>query len=417
MAIVRDGLSVTQCRVWTAVACLLTVHLAGCGGSNSSASNSSVPVSPPTGSILQPTTIDLYPVTSAADGNRLFVMVTAVGSKPVNMPLAFDTGSSGITLYAPDIFPSSMVTSKGFVFAPGQTSLTYDGITVTNQAATRKYGSPTTGRSQTGNIGFAQVTFGDAAGQLVTDVMPVFLYYLITDNLTGQPQPPPNQRGWFGVDAAPGLVAAAGSTEPATGYPACALGTLGGCYVVSVLKYLHYASGLDGGFILKPATLQSCDITLAGSCAPGRVLTVGLDNSVETGFSMVNLNCPPTGYSGPGSINGYTVCQAGIPDTTVTVSGSANGVLAGTVLFDSGTPSVVLNAPTGAVFPTNVLAGASVMVVTPSGFTYDYTAGAGSDVTDTQVQSGSNVQSIVGIGYFTTNSFLIDYTTATEGWK
>ena len=59
MAIVRDGLSVTQRRVWTTVACLLTVHLAGCGGSNSSASNSSAPVTPPSGSILQPTTMDL----------------------------------------------------------------------------------------------------------------------------------------------------------------------------------------------------------------------------------------------------------------------------------------------------------------------------------------------------------------------
>src|SRR5579863_9043882 len=100
----------------------------------------------------------------------------------------------------------------------------------------------------------------------------------------------------------------------------------------------------------------------------------------------------------------------GIPDTTVTLSGAASGVLAGAVLFDSGTPSTVLNVPTGAAFPASAPPGSSVMVETPSGFTFSYTCGSGSKVTNTIVHPDSTDESIVGIGYFTTNSFFIDFT-------
>jgi hypothetical protein len=344
-------------------------------------------------------------------------MVTAVGTTTVGMPLAFDTGSAGITLYAPDIFPSSMVSSGGFAFAAGQTSISYNGITVTNQSGTRRYGSATTGRTQTGNIGYAAVTFGGSGSGLVTAVTPVFLYYLVTENSTGQPVPTPHQRGWFGVNDAPNLITVPGSTEPAAGYPACAPETSGSCYVVSVLKYLSYAAGVNAGFMLSPSPLQSCDIAMAGSCTPTQTLTIGLDDSVETGFSKLKLNCPPNNYLGPDNIDGYAVCQMGIPDTTVSVSGTASEVLTGTVLFDSGTPSMVLNVPTGAAFPAAVPSGSSVMVETASGFSFSYTAGSGSEVTNTIVQPNSTAESIIGIGYFTTNSFFIDFVSSTEGWK
>jgi hypothetical protein len=252
---------------------------------------------------------------------------------------------------------------------------------------------------------------------LVTQVMPVFLYYLITDNTTGQPVPTPEQRGWFGVNDAPALITITGSVEPATGYPACASATSGSCYVVSVFKYLQYAAGVNAGFIVSPAPLQSCDITVEGACVPAKMLTVGLNDSAETGFSTVKLNCPPGNYSGPDSIAGYPVCQAGIPNTTLTVSGTSSGMLAGTVLFDSGTPSMVLNVPAGTNFPASVPSGSSVTVQTPSGFTFSYTAGQDSDATNTVVQPNSAAQSIVGVGYFTTNSFFIDFTSGVEGWK
>jgi hypothetical protein len=310
-----------------------------------------------------------------------------------------------------------MVGANGFTFAPGQTSISYNGITVTNQSGTRKFGSSTTGKTQTGNIGYAQVTFGDDAGLQTTTLMPVFLYYLITDNATGQAVPVPHQRGWFGVNDAPNLITIAGSIEPVTGYPACASGTQGSCYVGSVLKSLSYGAGLDAGFLLNPAALQPCDISASGDCAPAPMLTVGLNDAVKSGFSTVNLNCPPSNYLGPDMIDGYAVCQMGIPNSTVTVSGSAGGALAGTVLFDSGTPGMVLNVPAGAVFPSGVPSGDMVLVQTPAGFTFSYRAGTASQVTDTLVQQNSTAESVIGIGYFTTNSFFIDFTAETEGWK
>jgi hypothetical protein len=401
--------------VYRLTAGIILMDLCGCGGSSSSAP-AGVPQST-LATIQQPTAANLYPATSSSDGNRLFIKVTAVGKTAVSMPLVFDTGSAGITLYALDIFPSNMVGTGGFTFASGQTSISYNGITVTNQSGTRKYGSAATGKTQTGNIGYAQVTFGDSSGEFVTAVMPVFLYYLITDNSTGQSVPVPHQRGWFGVNGAPNLITVTGSTEPATGYPACTSAISGSCYVVSILKYLSYASGVNAGFMVNPSPLQACEIATSGSCVPSQTLTIGLDDSVETGFSQAKLSCPPANYSGPGNIDGYAVCQMGIPDTMVTVSGTASGVLAGTVLFDSGTPSMVLNIPAGTAFPSTVPSGSSVMVETPSGFTFSYAAGAGIEVTNTIVQPNSTAESIIGIGYFTTNSFFIDFTSGTVGWK
>lgn len=163
-------------------AILFAAILDACGGS----SDSAPAVNVVSGAVEKPVVINLYPNRSATTVPRLVVMATSIGSTPVNMPLIFDTGSAGVTLYAPSIFPSSMVTSAGFIFPSGQTSITYNGISVTNQRGTRTYGS-TDPRAQNGNIGYAPVTFGDAQGQLMTEVMPLLLYYSVTDVRTGQP--------------------------------------------------------------------------------------------------------------------------------------------------------------------------------------------------------------------------------------
>jgi hypothetical protein len=103
-----------------------------------------------------------------------------------------------MTLYASEVFPPSIVTSSGFVFPEGQLTISYQGITVTKEQGIRKYGSPMLGRSETGNLGYATVTFGDSAGMLTTQEMPIFFYYQITDSFTGDSIPVPVQRGWFG---------------------------------------------------------------------------------------------------------------------------------------------------------------------------------------------------------------------------
>jgi len=388
--------------------------LTGCGGGSS-------PSAPPLATA--PATINLYPTQSSAAGSRLFVFVTAVGETPVNMPLGFDTGSAGITLYAPDIFPQSMVTSAGFAFAGAAASLSYGGITVLNQQGRRVYGTPALGRTEVGNIGYASVTFGDSSGALTTAVMPVFLYYQILDDATGTPVPVPPEHGWFGVHDGAGLIDE-GTPQAAEGFPACAPDTLGSCYVASVLKYLEFGAGLHAGFLLQPAALQACDITAAGSCRPAPILTVGLTSGSVAGFSVTQLACPPQEYAGPASIAGFAVCQPAIADTLITVGGTDPGVLSGdSVLFDTGTPYMILNVPAGSAFPVSVPENAPVTVATPAGFDYTFTAGppyGGAALTPLSVSvvlDAATTRSVVGVGFFTGHALFIDFTARTEGWQ
>ena len=394
------------------VSLLVAALLTACGGSSGSApAANSI-----NGAIEKSIVINLYPSQSDTSVARLIVMLSSVGSLAVSMPLVFDTGSAGVTLYAPSIFPSTMVSASGFVFPDGQTSITYSGITVTNQQGTRTYGS-TNLRAQNGNIGYAQLTFGDAEGQLTTAVMPVFLYYSITDVATGEALDVPSlQQGVFGVASTSGTIALPGSVEPAGGYPACGTDTSSTCWVVSVLKYLQYGATVNAGFMLTPAPIQSCDITTAGSCIPVPMLTVGLTTALETGFSTVSLPCPPNGYLGPASIAGYPVCQKTIDNTAIMVSGGAGGTITGGAVFDTGTANMQIATPAGSSFPSTVPVGSSVLVTTPSGFTYNYISTA-SDPLATPVNADFTGPSIIGIGYFTTNSFFIDFSSSSEGWK
>lgn len=144
------------------------LSLAGCGSSDSGEAASG---SPAASAVQAPTTLNLYP--SSTGEARLYVMVTAVGSAAMNLPLDFDTGSAGVTLNALSLFPASMVSSTGFVFPSGQTSMTYQGITVTTQQSIRAYGSGQTARDLNGNLGFATLTFGDSQGTLTTASMPI----------------------------------------------------------------------------------------------------------------------------------------------------------------------------------------------------------------------------------------------------
>jgi hypothetical protein len=146
-------------------------------------------------------------------------MVTSVGNVPVSMSLGFDTGSAGVTLYAQSIFPASMVSESGFVFPTGETSITYNGITVTNVQGTRDYGN-NNALVEYGNLGFATVTFGDSDGQVMTQVMPVFFFYATnyTAGTIGSGYVPPAWQGWFGVSSTNQPIIVAGAAAPAAGF-------------------------------------------------------------------------------------------------------------------------------------------------------------------------------------------------------
>ena len=286
---------------------LLMLLLTGCGGGGST--GISAPPNPGSGSA----TINLYP--SANDGRRIWLMVTQVGSltvdAPAGMPVGFDTGSAGLTSYAPDIFPADMLNAAGFVFPGGQSTLSYNGITVTQLQGERKYGGAT-GRPETGNLGFATITFGDSAGSLTTATLPVLFYFSITDTGTGAPVAVPVQRGWFGVNDAPNAIVVAGSVAPSGGFPVCDPSATTTCWTVSVLKYLTYGGGVHGGFLLAPSPLQDCSITASGSCSPAAILTVGITDAMKSSYQSESLVCPPAAnpYSGPATLEGYAVCQS-----------------------------------------------------------------------------------------------------------
>jgi len=86
------------------------------------------------------------------------------------------------------------------------------------------------------------------------------------------------------------------------------------------------------------------------------------------------------------------------------------------VLFDSGTPNMIFYNPPTNPFPTKVPSKTSVLVALPSGFTYSYTVTADGDTSTIVDPNANNDQTHIGIAYFTTNSFFIDFTSNTEGW-
>jgi hypothetical protein len=395
---------------------VLLAGLTACGGSSSSPTTTP---SPPasgdhTTTIDMPTAVNLYPHQSSTEQPIVTVLVTSVGTVGVRMPLGFDTGSAGVTLYAPSIFPSSLVTASGFVFPAGKTSLTYNGITVTNVQATRSYGT----LNQTvehGNLGFAPLTFEDSPGSITTETMPVFLFYSV-DYETGQGYEPPVWQGWFGVATTDGEIEVSGSVPPSGGYEACTPQSMETCYVVSALKYVDYGAQVTAGFMLSPTPdFPTCDITTPGDCPSRGMLTVGLNSSIEARFSTSPLTCPPNGYVGPAEIAGYPVCQKTIDNVSISASGQSVGMYTSGAIFDTGTAYVYLSTPSGSSFPSTVEPGSTVSLTTPSGFTYSYTAGQGT--ANTVVAPDADGNSIIGVQYFTTNAFLLDFTSSLVGWK
>jgi hypothetical protein len=186
--------------------------------------------------------------------------------------------------------------------------------------------------------------------------MPVFLFYSVVTT-QGTAYAPPRWQGWFGVASTNGSIEVAGATEPADGFAACEVQSTTTCYVVSGLKYLDYASGVDAGFALAPAPIETCDITTAGSCSGQPVLTVGLNAEIESGFSATALICPPTGYVGPADIAGYPVCQKNIPGVNVKTIGLEFAFqFTGDAFFDTGTPYFYFSTPPNEVFLSRVSA-------------------------------------------------------------
>jgi hypothetical protein len=106
----------------------------------------------------------------------------AVGSTNLALIMYFDTGSAGVTLNAELVFPPALVDAGGFKFN-GKDSINYQGITVINLTVQKVYGTNSKDTTiETGNIGFAMLTVGDANGSVKTQRMPVLFFYKTTRN-------------------------------------------------------------------------------------------------------------------------------------------------------------------------------------------------------------------------------------------
>lgn len=399
---------------WIVPIAVLTA-LSACDNAN----NPDTTASASSSTVSAPVTLNIYSVAATTENPaRLFINVSAVGGASVTLPLALDTGSAGVTLNALKIFPSDLVNATGFIFPPNQTSLQYQGITVTNQQGTRTYGG-STGKTEIGNIGYATVTIGDPGGTLTTNTIPVFLYYAVTNNSSDEQAAPQTQQGWFGINDSANLITIAGTNKPAAGYPACSSTSFGSCYVVSPLKYLTYASSLDAGFFLSPAPLQSCDILAEGSCSAVAALTVGLTSTAISGYHESQLTCPapPSDYSGPQQINGFNACDDFIEATTISAGAPTPGSFQTGVIFDTGTPYLAVNVPAGDTFPASIGAGTLITISLANDFTYSFTA-TGTGVDSVAVTAGTNSASVIGLGYFSSTAFfLTDYATSLQGFK
>jgi hypothetical protein len=387
-------------------------------------SDHSGPVAPV--QVQSPTKINLYATNTTVDP-RLFVYLTGLTDQPITIPVAVDTGSAGLTLDARRLgLPSSTLDETGFIFPDGQSSIMYGGMTITNVKASRSYGG-SGGRTETGNVAFAEVAFGDPDGILKTRMMPFLLYYQDIETDSQAAATPLPQAGWFGINSAGGVLTLPisdpnyiGTPVPPAGtnFPECATGTATPCEVGSVLDYLAYDPGVRAGFMLTLATLQDCDV-VAGTCQPQPILTVGLNDSIEQGFTLWNLTCPASGFPGPTPLAGYTSCGPSIPNTTLTISGSTPGILTGPAVFDSGTPYILARVIQTSEFPKTVAANEAATVMTSQGltYTYTYTTGGPGSIYDTVVTVTSSREILVGLPFFTTNSMFIDLEKGVEGWR
>src|SRR5260221_6165768 len=127
-------------------------------------------------------TLGLYELDSTINNTiykRIFIVATKVGTKTVNYPLVFDTGSAGMTMDANGILPASMITSSGIQVAGD--SVTVNGITVTTQQAVIAFGNTQAETQEFGNLAYTTVTIGDQNGKITTTRIPIFLYYKVVD--------------------------------------------------------------------------------------------------------------------------------------------------------------------------------------------------------------------------------------------
>lgn len=326
---------------------------------------------------ITPVTLGLYEYASGIN-KRIFLPVTLVGTKAVTYYTVFDTGSSGMTLDATDIIPASMITSSGFQFTGDSTVV--NGITITNTKGTISFGDQLSSTKEYGNLAYANITIGDAQGNLALKRVPFFLYYKITDE-TGA-QLPAHASDVFGVG-------------PGNSYVSS--------LIQSPLRNFTTGTSLTSGF--KLATLNKSLFSTSGTYV-SNLLTIGLKNSdlSSSGFIMHTLSLSNGGGYSPN-----------IP-ATITYNGKS---ISGQILFDTGTPSTTVIEDRLATTSTGSLpANSTVTITTNQGFVYTYTTSSTGNLTEVQNPNNTgDYRTIFSLDFFISNEYLTDYSNHQIGLK
>ena len=312
-------------------------------------------------------------------GKRVFIPVTQVGTQSVDYLSVFDTGSSGMTLDAHGIIPSTMITNSGIQFSGDSTVI--NGITIVAGQSTLSYGDKTGMTKEYGYLAYAPVTIGDAHGKVTAKRVPFFLYYKIVDG-SGKTITANHSLDIFGVG-------------PGTSYS--------NSLIASPLTYFNTNVALINGFKLAvlPQSQFNSSVTFVS-----HLLTIGLtsDDLNTGGFIMHQLSDGGTGGFSPN-----------IPSTIT----YGNTSIKANVLFDTGTPLIstienklALNSV--GQLPVNTV----VTVTTDEGFTYTYTTTSTANLTQVQNPNKTgDYRTIFGIDFFMNNEYLTNYANHQIGLK
>jgi len=301
------------------------------------------------------------------------INISGIGTQTVSYQVIFDTGSGGLVMDAANIIPTSMITTNGFNFTGDSTVV--NGITITKQTATLKYGSSdATADKVYGNLAYAQVTIGDQNSNLVVKRLPFLLYYK-----------------------------AVNSSDVA--YPAHFFDIFGSAEIydqnftgnvnlTSPFSYCTAGTGLTKGFKM-PAT-DSSQYTGSGNYVTDAI-SFGLTSSdlSSGGFSINQLNF--------NSSVGY------LPYLTSTVNYNSS-TFTSHVLFDSGTNYCsYLGDPNYTGTFAALTPNTQVSVNTALGFNYTFTETVNSNLSFVENPGKNNASiSIMGIEYFFKNEYLLD---------
>ncbi|WP_277185384.1 hypothetical protein [Caballeronia sp. BR00000012568055] len=370
--------------------------------------------------ISKPTPVGVYPV--AADshhGSRVFLPIAKVGAQAVTINAVLDTGSSGSLLYAPQIFPDSVLGADGFKFPEGKDTLTYKGIKVTKVTGYKEYGSGGEQKLE-GNIGYAQMTIG-AGSEVTTASVPILLirkryirgndnqWVEYTDTLRNN-----MEDNIVGINTnVESVDATAAGKLPATSVPVvCKDVPQTQCGLLNALRAYTHASGMESGFVLNAFKLQDCSIETPGSCQPQTALSLGVNDSISAAFKRVGLTCKNVVAADDQPLK---TCEPYVSGTNTLIDGVS---YPGSVMVDSGAPHVRLEVFVGSGALPVLNPGKSVSLNFPGGFSYSYmTASSGPATTSVSAGANANVKSNAGIEFFMDHTILINFDRGEEGWK